>query len=191
MDTSAVGVTRRQFFNRSLLGFAGLGLSGLVGALVAFIWPRPGDAFGGTIDAGDVGDVLTTVAETRTPWYVPAGRFYVVPYPSSALASASLVYPPAVVRGMEQGVVALYQKCPHLGCRVPFCPTSQWFECGCHQSKYNRVGERTGGPAPRGMDRFAATVADGRLVVDTSFVVAGPPAATDTTGQQAEGPHCV
>ena len=54
----------------------------------------------------------------------------------------------------EQGIVALYQKCPHLGCRVPECVTSQWFECPCHGSQYNQVGEKKGGPAPRGMDRF-------------------------------------
>ena len=47
---------------------------------------------------------------------------------------------------MKQGIVALYQKCPHLGCRVPSCATSQWFECGCHGSQYNRVGEKKGGP---------------------------------------------
>ena len=33
---------------------------------------------------------------------------------------------------------------------------SQWFECPCHGSKYNRVGEKHGGPAPRGLDRFVA-----------------------------------
>ena len=63
---------------------------------------------------------------------------------------------PSVLAGMEEGFVALYQKCPHLGCRVPWCQTSQWFECPCHGSKYNRVGEKKGGPAPRGMDRFGA-----------------------------------
>ena len=45
------------------------------------------------------------------------------------------------------------QKCPHLGCRVPECATSQWFECQCHGSQYNRAGEKKAGPAPRGMDR--------------------------------------
>ena len=59
------------------------------------------------------------------------------------------------------GVVALYQKCVHLGCRVPQCDTSQWFECPCHGSQYNQVGEKKGGPAPRGLDRFAIEVAGG------------------------------
>ena len=59
---------------------------------------------------------------------------------------------------MEAGYTALYQKCVHLGCRVPECKTSQWFECQCHGSQYNRNGEKKGGPAPRGLDRFPLTV---------------------------------
>ncbi|MGH2695752.1 MAG: ubiquinol-cytochrome c reductase iron-sulfur subunit [Actinomycetota bacterium] len=86
------------------------------------------------------------------------------------------------------GVVALYQKCPNLGCRVPWCKTSQWFECPCHGSQYNRVGEKNGAPAPRGLDRFPVTVDNGVVVVDTSLIVQGPPIGTNTTGQEAEGP---
>ena len=93
---------------------------------------------------------------------------------------------------MELGLVALYQKCPHLGCRVPSCPSSGWFECPCHGSQYNRVGEKKAGPAPRGMDRFPVTVsANGDVTVDTGTVVDGPPIGTNTTGQEAEGPHCI
>jgi cytochrome b6-f complex iron-sulfur subunit len=92
---------------------------------------------------------------------------------------------------MESGINALYQKCPHLGCRVPNCVSSQWFECPCHGSQYNRVGEKKGGPAPRGMDRFGVLVSAGVVTVDTSLVVQGPPIGTNTTGQEAEGPHCI
>src|SRR3546814_6212901 len=72
---------------------------------------------------------------------------------------------------MEEGVVALYQKCVHLGCRVPECVTSQWFECPCHGSQYNQVGEKKGGPAPRGLDRFAMSVSGGVLSVDTGTII--------------------
>jgi cytochrome b6-f complex iron-sulfur subunit len=93
---------------------------------------------------------------------------------------------------MEEGLVALYQKCPHLGCRVPSCVSSQWFECPCHGSQYNRVGEKKGGPAPRGMDRFVLTVsATSDVIIDTGTVIPGPPIGTNTTGQEAEGPHCI
>ena len=75
---------------------------------------------------------------------------------------------------------------------MPFCQTSQWFECPCHGSKYNRVGEKKAGPAPRGLDRFYATQSsDGSIVVDTGNIFLGPPIGTNTTGQNAEGPLCV
>ncbi|NNC42219.1 MAG: Rieske 2Fe-2S domain-containing protein, partial [Acidimicrobiia bacterium] len=47
------------------------------------------------------------------------------------------------------GFTALWQKCVHLGCRVPWCASSQGFECPCHGSKYNAHGEYFAGPAPR------------------------------------------
>ena len=63
----------------------------------------------------------------------------------------------------------LYQRCVHLGCRVPFCQQSQWFECPCHGSKYNTAGEYKLGPAPRGLDRFMVSVSEtGDVLVDTS-----------------------
>jgi cytochrome b6-f complex iron-sulfur subunit len=87
--------------------------------------------------------------------------------------------------------MALYQRCVHLGCRVPFCQTSQWFECPCHGSKYNRAGEYKLGPAPRGLDRFPITVEGGIVKVNTGIIVTGPPRGTNTTGQDPEGPFCV
>src|SRR3546814_16684555 len=91
---------------------------------------------------------------------------------------------------MEAGLVALYQKCPHLGCRVPECKSSPWFECQRHGSQYNQVGEKKGGPAPRGMDRFPMDMGEGRVTVDTGVIITGQPMGTTTTGQEAEGPHC-
>jgi len=191
-DPEVVGVTRRQFFNRSLIGMMGLGLGGFGGAVLAFLWPQLGAGFGSKIRAGKLDDIIATVRDTRESFYLSEGRFYVVPYPTDAVAKAeSAGYSPAVLTGLQEGVIALYQKCPHLGCRVPFCATSQWFECGCHGSQYNRVGEKKGGPAPRGMDMFPVEVSGGIVTVDTGQVVQGMPIGTNTTGQESEGPHCV
>jgi cytochrome b6-f complex iron-sulfur subunit len=74
---------------------------------------------------------------------------------------------------------------------VPWCATSQWFECPCHGSQYNRVGEKKAGPAPRGLDRFAVSVSGGVVTVDTAARTEGPAIGVNTTGQEAEGPHCV
>jgi cytochrome b6-f complex iron-sulfur subunit len=41
------------------------------------------------------------------------------------------------------------------------------------------------------MDRFAMTVSGDSLTVDTGQVIQGPPIGTNTTGQEAEGPHCI
>ena len=92
---------------------------------------------------------------------------------------------------VQDGLMALYQRCVHLGCRVPFCATSQWFECPCHGSKYNRAGEWRDGPAPTGLDRFAVRVENGSVAVDTSQIVKGPPRGIESLGQGPEGPHCV
>jgi cytochrome b6-f complex iron-sulfur subunit len=74
---------------------------------------------------------------------------------------------------------------------VPECKTSQWFECQCHGSQYNRVGEKKAGPAPRGMDLFAMQVTPaGDFIIDTGTIFNGVPIGTNTTGQEAEGPHC-
>jgi cytochrome b6-f complex iron-sulfur subunit len=190
-DADAIGVTRRQFFNRSIIILIGLTLSGFGAAFVAFLWPVPKGGFGSKIRVGNVSDILAKIAAGKGFLYLAEGRMWLTAYPSAAVEKAKGIYPAAVLPGMEAGVVALYQKCPHLGCRVPSCQTSQWFECPCHGSQYNQAGEKKGGPAPRGMDRFAMDVTGGVLTVDTGQIFQGPPIGTNTTGQEAEGPHCV
>jgi len=189
-EEDALGVTRRQFFNRSIVAMMGLGITGFGAATLGFLWPQLSGGFGSKIRV-TADDVLTSVRDERKPLYVPEGRFYVNPFPKGAVSKAKNAYSEAVLPGMEAGFVALYQKCVHLGCRVPWCETSQWFECPCHGSQYNRVGEKKGGPAPRGLDRFAIAVEGNALIVDTAIVIQGPPIGTNTTGQEAEGPHCI
>jgi cytochrome b6-f complex iron-sulfur subunit len=191
IDPETYGQTRRQFLNRGIVGFMVVGLSGFGAAVIAFLWPPPAAGFGGKITAGTIADVKKTL-DTKQPFYNPQGRFYINPYPNDpgTIALAKKVYSDAIVSGMQAGYVALYQKCVHLGCRVPWCQTSQWFECPCHGSKYNRVGEKKGGPAPRGLDRFALSVSGGNIVVDTKTIYQGPPIGTNTSGQGQDGPHC-
>jgi cytochrome b6-f complex iron-sulfur subunit len=190
-DAETLGVTRRQFFNRSIVAMFGLGITGFGAAVLAFIWPQIGGGFGGKINVGSVDDVKSRVQDANNFLYVPEGKMWVTEYPAGALDKAQSVYSPAELAGMDAGLVALFQTCPHLGCRVPNCETSQWFECPCHGSRYNRVGEKRGGPAPRGMDRFAMSVDGGDFVVDTGLRIAGPPIGTNTTGQEPEGPSCL
>jgi cytochrome b6-f complex iron-sulfur subunit len=193
VDLEALGVTRRQFLNRAILGLTGLSLAGFGGACLAFLWPTlQSGGFGSVINIGTKSAVDATIA-TKVPFYSPQARSYVNPYPVSDVPAAkkSGAYADPILAGMAQGYVALYQKCVHLGCRVPWCQSSQWFECPCHGSQYNRVGEKKGGPAPRGLDRFALNVNnDGTMSINTGVLFVGPPIGTNTTGQEAEGPHC-
>ncbi len=190
-DPETIGVTRRQFLNRSIVNFFGLGLAAFGAASLAFIWPSATGGFGSKIRVGAIPDVKARIRDGNGFLYVPEGKMWVTEYPETALSKAQAVYSEPELAGMEVGLVALFQKCPHLGCRVPECETSQWFECPCHGSQYNQAGEKKGGPAPRGMDRFAMSVEDNAFFADTGVVIPGPPIGVNTTGQEAEGPHCL
>ena len=195
-DPDAIGVSRRMFFNRAYISLMGLGLGGFAAAaFVGFLWPpKAVGGFGGVVGAGKLDDIMLNIRLNQGFFYLPSARTWITAYPPDSLPKARRVYQPALLPGMEAGLVALYQKCPHLGCRVPNCPSSQWFECPCHGSQYNRVGEKKAGPAPRGMDRFIINVSStGDVSVDTlgGAAFTGPAIGVNTTGQEAEGPHCI
>ena len=78
-----------------------------------------------------------------------------------------------ILLGAALGLLAVYQKCTHLGCRVPECTSSGRFECPCHGAVFNGVGEYVSGPAPRGLDRFVVSVSAGRVSIDTSTTLPG------------------
>lgn len=192
-DPEALGVSRRMFFNRTAVSLMGASIGAFGAAVLAFLWKGAEGGFGSKINAGRIDDVLANIRANDGFLYMAEARAWITEYPKGSLGQAQAVYgsQAPVLAGMQAGVVALYQKCPHLGCRVPDCKSSQWFECQCHGSQYNRVGEVKGGPAPRGMDRFGVSVSNGQLTIDTGAVFAGPAIGVNTTGQEAEGPHCV
>ncbi len=186
-------VERRTFLRYSLFGSVagGLGVFG-VGA-IGFLWPQLGDGFGAKITLPvPAADLMDQIIDTKSPFEYPAGRLYVIAYDQS-VPGAMEAYGAnhtAVVEG-SMALMTLFQKCVHLGCRVPWCQTSQWFECPCHGSKYNKWGEWVGGPAPRGLDRFPSSIVDGNLVADTGAVLTGPARTAKVLQQEAEGPNCV
>jgi cytochrome b6-f complex iron-sulfur subunit len=191
VDEEELGVTRRQFFNRSILAGSGIGLGAFGIASLAFLWPTGGAGAKTKVAVGTEAEAKTAF-DSKKPLYNAGAKVYIVAYPKADLPKARKVEAyKNVISGMEQGYVALYQKCVHLGCRVPWCESSQWFECPCHGSKYNRVGEKRGGPAPRGLDRYPLEVSNGNIIVDTGNLQTGPPIGTDTTGQSPEGAPCV
>jgi cytochrome b6-f complex iron-sulfur subunit len=190
VDEGQFGVTRRQFFNRGILGIFGLFLAQFGIASLAFMWPKlkPG-GFGSKVVAGPAADLLAQVflPDGRiTPLFVPAAQTYLVPFQQDTAGSSFAGLP--VVAGE---LMALWQRCVHLGCRVPQCDASQGFECPCHGSRYNYHGEYESGPAPRNLDRFVVSVDDaGELVIDTGQVIQTARASVKTI-QYPQGPSCL
>ncbi|HEY8017984.1 MAG TPA: Rieske 2Fe-2S domain-containing protein [Actinomycetota bacterium] len=181
-------VSRRDFFRTSLIVSFAVFAAEFGGATIAFLWPNLKGGFGSVIAAGNIDDILAEIADTGGPVYNGAGRFYLVPYDGTATGDVDY----AAEGVAAQGIMPLYQRCVHLGCRVPFCASSKWFECPCHGSKYNEAGEYRLGPAPKGLDRFKITIDEGgNVFVDTSTIVSGPPRGTDTTDQPPQGAFCV
>ena len=181
-------VSRREFFRRSLVASLLVFGAEFGGATIAFLWPNLRGGFGSVINAGKLDDILAYIKDNNLPFYSGTGRFYIVPYAGKPEGDVDY----ATEGVTTDGIMPLYQRCVHLGCRVPFCQSSQWFECPCHGSKYNTAGEYKLGPAPRGMDRFKVNVsATGDVTVDTAEIVLGPPRGTDTIHKPLAGPFCV
>ena len=177
-------VTRRDFFRGGLLASLAIFGAEFGGASLAFLWPNLKGQFGSRIVAGELTDIKAFIVSQDQPFYYGAGRFYIVPYDGTGTNT--------IYKGLVQDqLMALYQKCVHLGCRVPFCQQSQWFECPCHGSKYNRAGEYELGPAPTGLRRFPLSVEGGKVIVDTSQLINGPPRGTNTIHEPPQGPFCV
>lgn len=181
------GVSRRQFFNRAITATFGsfLGLFGLYG--LAFFWPRLSGGFGSDVDAGAVNDLAAQTVNpdgTIGPVFVPEARAYVVPAPDTL---------PEQFEGSSVeagGFMALFQRCVHLGCRVPWCATSIGFECPCHGSKYNSIGEYNAGPAPRNLDRFVVELREDRFVIRTGTIIETPRAPRMSV-PYPQGPSCI
>jgi len=67
--------------------------------------------------------------------------------------------------------VAISTRCMHLGCPVRYTSAAQRFICPCHGGVYNVLGERTGGPPVRPLDRFYTRVVNGRVQLGPRFSV--------------------
>jgi cytochrome b6-f complex iron-sulfur subunit len=163
-------ITRRRFI---LLNFwAGLGtvLAGSVGLLIDFLYPRGVTGFGGPVPAGKV----TELTKGGAPKEFPIGQFWLVNLdPAETRPGGS---------GGGDGILALWRKCPHLGCSVPWRPgfsfenDSGWYRCPCHGSTYTKAGVRVFGPAPRSMDTMAVEIdSAGNIVVQTGQRTPGGP----------------
>lgn len=141
-------VSRRGFLKLAW-GAAGLAVLGESGWLTyRFLSPKVvGGEFGGVFEVGAVDDFPPG---SVTPFN--AGRFY-------------------LVRLDDGGFLALYRKCTHLGCAVPWDPAKGQFVCTCHASAFEADGEVLNAPVPRPLDRFPVMIEDGVIRVDTGTTI--------------------
>ena len=172
------GLSRRQLLRTSLAAGIGVWLLEAAAGTVGFIWPNLAGGFGGKITLGKYSDLKTqnnTIPfDQGFPAYYADARAFVV-----LVDPAKQEFVPGEDKtgdGTALNVRVMYQRCPHLGCKPNFCTVNDWFECACHGSRYDRLGTKVKelGPAPRSLDRFAHTVSNGILTVDTSKITLGP-----------------
>lgn len=184
------GANRRQFFGKAMamMFFAYLGTLGL--STLSMMWPVVSGGFGADIDLGDADELLAAVRlpdGSVSPLFWAEARAWIVPVNEDEIDGSQFQENATVVGGLT----ALFMTCPHLGCRVPWCDSSKGFECGCHGSKFNAMGEYQAGPAPRNMDRFVVEIDDGnRLIAKTGSVINSPRASVKSV-KYPKGPSCI
>ena len=186
-------VERRTFLRYGLIGSVSAGLGGFALSSLGFLWPRLGGGLVGEAPMGVAAELVAEINDARAPIRVPEGGISILVWdPSIAAAERNYGEDHAIVDDSTGLMAVKSSACPHLGCAVPWCQSSQWFECPCHGSRYNRYGEWTGGPAPRGLDRFASFVdEDGQFIVNFGEELTGPARTANALEQPREGPPCV
>lgn len=142
-------VQRRSFVRNAALGAVGSVLALTGAAFGAMLWPNKTGAFGSTI----VVPPDQVPAVDAPPYKNTQGKFFLV--------------------HTKDGLLALYSKCTHLGCSVPWVgppDNVHAFQCPCHGSMFDYTGVKTGGPAPRPLDYMAVTVEGGNVMVNTGDI---------------------
>lgn len=164
--------SRRNFIRASFWTGLGATVFGGVGLFLDYFYPRNVKGFGGPVAAGNVVDYPLG----GTPVANAEGQFWIANLDPSDTADNGT--------GGGHGLLALWRKCPHLGCTVPWNPTATvtvspdvgWYKCPCHGSTYTRAGVRVYGPAPRSMDTMEIDIDDaGNITVQTGAITSGGP----------------
>jgi len=149
-------LSRRDFLSRAWWMAGGILAMESAGALVASLWPKTkAGSFGSKLSAASLEEARAMPVGTVA--YFNEGRFY--------------------LSRVESGLLALYRKCTHVGCVVPWSPTDPSedslategrFNCPCHAGIFDRYGVVHSGPPLRPLDLFAISIEDGEVLVDTS-----------------------
>jgi cytochrome b6-f complex iron-sulfur subunit len=145
MSAAPGKVSRGDALKTIWLALGGLVSLEITGLGFAYMQPRLAEGeFGSLIQVGAV-DNFPAGSVT----HVPNGRFY-------------------LSRLQDGGFLAIYQRCTHLGCNVPWDQAQGAFVCPCHNSQFTQEGDLLTPPAPRPLDLFQVIIEDGQVKVDTS-----------------------
>jgi len=155
------GYSRREFLTWAWWVSAGLLAVAAVAAAIVNLWPKGNSGpFGRKANVGKVAS------------FAPASVTYIPDYRLHLVCLR--------LKDGGTGFLALYRRCTHLGCSVPWVPDEPSedslaplgrFHCPCHGSIYNRYGEVVSGPAPRPLDTFSVTITGDDVVVDTGKII--------------------
>jgi cytochrome b6-f complex iron-sulfur subunit len=176
-------LSRRHFLRRSMLAVWGLSATASVGGALYMLYPNlSGGKFGSPQTAGPKSgfkaalphDFLLNQAGV---YYIPVARTYIVHFS----ANTHFLLSGSALKEQQQSEwwvkdsdgtywIALYQRCVHLGCTVPFRNDCNSFKCPCHGSHYNLDGEYLDGPAPRSLDRFQLSFNGTDVIVNTGIL---------------------
>lgn len=145
---STTKVSRRDFLKLVWTFLGGLVALEAGGIFLAYLQPRLGEGeFGSTISVG-----LIDGFPQGSVTHISNGRFYIVRLP-------------------DGGFLAVYHRCTHLGCTVPWDQTAQRFICPCHSSRFDMQGSVENPPAPRPLDLFPLSFEAGIVKVDTGTII--------------------
>ena len=149
-----ININRREFLNLAWLASLGFFMVELGGITYLFSMPL--------FKAGEFGGIFSVGPVSQLP---PAG-------------SAPLNVPKVKLwlSNTDQGLMALYKVCTHLGCLYNWNTQENKFICPCHGSQFQGNGDYIQGPAPRSLDRFVVEITspDGTVLAQTDSTTGGP-----------------
>jgi cytochrome b6-f complex iron-sulfur subunit len=186
-------LSRRRFLRRSVLAIWALSATAAVAGALDMLYPNLTGQFGSLLTVGKKADFPAAKPsdfkiDQAGVFYRQQAKTYIVHLEKGTqflLKGTNLedqLASETILKDTDGSYwIALYQRCVHLGCTVPFRNDCVSFKCPCHGSHYNSDGEYLDGPAPRSLDRFAFSLKGEDVVVDTGTLNNHVPHPDSTT----------
>ncbi len=175
-------LSRRRFLRRSMLAVWGVSTTAAVAGALYMLYPNLAGQFGSALTVGLKSDFPAAIPTDfkigqAGVFYAQTAKTYLVHLSKDTqflLSGSNLsdqLDSESVVKDNDGSYwIALYQRCVHLGCTVPFRDDCDSFKCPCHGSHYNVDGEYIDGPAPRSLDRFDLSFSGDSVIVNTAVL---------------------